>query len=183
MLGPLIRMPPSSAIRAWTPGSGLPTDPNRNAVGGVDARHAGRLGHSVALHHRHAARVEELQDAGSDRFAFADPPYPVSRVRRLLPRARGGRPREADRPAGPLSSRTGGRWPPPRGATAGPRSLPARRAGVLAASACGPDPLPAPDLRVGAADPLIGTRDSLRARVASDGRQPVAAVTRSPCQL
>jgi len=54
------------------------------------------------------------------------------------------------------------RWVPGRvgaghlraGATAGPRSLPARRAGVLAASACGPDPLPAPDLRVGAADPL-----------------------------
>jgi len=31
MFGPLIRMPPSSAIRTWTPGSGLPTDPNRNA--------------------------------------------------------------------------------------------------------------------------------------------------------
>ena len=33
MFGPLIRISSSSAIRTWTPGSGLPTDPNRNASG------------------------------------------------------------------------------------------------------------------------------------------------------
>ena len=67
MFGPLIRISPSSAILISLPGSARPTVPNcgRSTVESVDDRRG--LGHAVALEHRHAAGVEELEDLLRDR--------------------------------------------------------------------------------------------------------------------
>ena len=78
MFGPLSRISPSSPILSSTPGSGLPDRAEAERLRRVDHRRRGGLGHPVALHHRHAAGVEELEDLLGDRrragHALADAP-------------------------------------------------------------------------------------------------------------
>ena len=67
MFGPLIRTSPSSAMRISQPGQGLADRAEPVVLDGLAGGHGGGLRHPVALHHRHAAGVEELEDLLRDR--------------------------------------------------------------------------------------------------------------------
>ncbi len=71
MFGPLIRISPSSAILSSTFGKRAPDRAEAVVLDGRGGGRRGRLGHAVALEHRHAARPEELEDLPRDRRGAA----------------------------------------------------------------------------------------------------------------